>query len=79
MFGSTAETMAAEGRLTYATDAAEAVAEVESGRADVAFLVRPTPIEDVLAVAEAGDSMPAKSTLFYPKAATGLVFNPLSD
>jgi uncharacterized protein (DUF1015 family) len=79
MFGSTAETMAAEGRLTYATDAAEAVAEVESGRADVAFLVRPTPIEDVLAVAEAGDYMPAKSTLFYPKAATGLVFNPLSD
>jgi uncharacterized protein (DUF1015 family) len=79
MFGTPAERLAADGRLTYATDAAEAVGEVQARRADAAFLVRPTRIEDVLAVAEAGDYMPAKSTLFYPKAATGLVFNPLSD
>ena len=70
--------MAADGRLSYADDAQKALADVESGNADAAFLVRPTPVEDVIAVAAAGDYMPAKSTLFYPKAATGLVFNPLS-
>ncbi len=79
MFGTPTETLAADGRLTYATDAAAAIGEVQAQRADAAFLVRPTPIEDVLAVAEAGDYMPAKSTLFYPKAATGLVFSPLND
>ena len=45
------------------------------GQADAAFLLRPTPIDDVLAVAAAGELMPAKSTFFHPKAATGLVFN----
>ena len=79
MFGTPTEELAADGRLTYGTDAAEAIGEVQAHRADAAFLVRPTPIEEVLAVAEAGGYMPAKSTLFYPKAATGLVFNPLSD
>jgi uncharacterized protein (DUF1015 family) len=79
MFGTPTETLAADGRLTYATDAGEAIGDVQAHRADAAFLLRPTPIEDVLAVAEAGDYMPAKSTLFYPQAATGLVFNPLGD
>jgi uncharacterized protein (DUF1015 family) len=79
MFGTSAETLAADGRLTYATDATQAIADVQEHRADAAFLLRPTPTEAVLSVAEAGDYMPAKSTLFYPKAATGLVFNPLSD
>ena len=79
MFEATPEELAAEGRLTYADDARKALAEVESGKADAAFLVRPTPVEDVISVAAAGDYMPAKSTLFYPKAATGLVFNQLSD
>jgi uncharacterized protein (DUF1015 family) len=77
MIGATSEDLAAQGRLTYVSDAGVAVAEVESGRADAAFLLRPTPIEQVLAVAAAGEHMPAKSTFFYPKAATGLVFNPL--
>jgi uncharacterized protein (DUF1015 family) len=45
----------------------------------VTFLLRPTPIEHVMAVAAAGEHMPAKSTFFYPKAATGVVFNPLID
>lgn len=77
MIGATAEELAAQGRLTYVSDSQGAVAQVESGRADVCFLLRPTPIEQVLAVAAAGEHMPAKSTFFYPKAATGLVFNPL--
>ncbi len=36
-----------------------------------------TPVELVQEVAEAGESMPPKSTFFYPKIPTGLVFNPL--
>jgi uncharacterized protein (DUF1015 family) len=79
MCGTTPENLAAAGKLAYYDDALKALAEVQSGRADAAFLVRPTPVEDVLAVAAAGDYMPAKSTLFYPKAATGLVFNPLGE
>ena len=39
--------------------------------------MRPTPIEQVEAVAEAGETMPPKSTYFYPKLLSGLLFNPL--
>ena len=44
--------------------------------ADAAFLLEPTPVASILDVAGAGDVMPQKSTYFYPKALTGLVFNP---
>jgi uncharacterized protein (DUF1015 family) len=79
MTGFTSAELSADGRLTYTADAAAALAAVDSGEADAAVIVRPTPIHDVLAVADAGDFMPAKSTYFFPKAATGLVFNPLAD
>jgi uncharacterized protein (DUF1015 family) len=79
MIGSTSAELSANGRLTYTADAFEAIAAVDEGRADVAFLVRPTPVEAVLSVARSGGFMPAKSTYFHPKAATGLVFNPLWD
>ncbi len=79
MIGTQTEELAADGRLTYSPDAAHAIASVDSEQADAAFLVPPTPIEDVLAVAAAGEHMPAKSTFFHPKAATGLVFNTLAD
>jgi uncharacterized protein (DUF1015 family) len=39
--------------------------------------LRPTPVEQIVAVAEAGESMPAKSTFFYPKLPSGLVIHPL--
>jgi uncharacterized protein (DUF1015 family) len=45
--------------------------------ADMAFLLEPTPVADIAAVARDGDVMPQKSTYFYPKALTGLVLNPL--
>ena len=37
----------------------------------------PTPVQRIQAVAESGENMPPKSTYFYPKVPTGLVFNPL--
>jgi uncharacterized protein (DUF1015 family) len=64
--------------MFYARDTAEALAMVASGEYDAAFLMRPTPVEQVREVAAAGENMPPKSTFFYPKLLTGLLFNPLS-
>lgn len=65
-------------QLGYARDAGQALELVRSGRYDAAFFMAPTPIELVQAVAAAGESMPPKSTYFFPKVPTGLVFNPLA-
>ncbi len=64
--------------LFYARDTAEALAMVGSGEYDAAFLMRPTPVEQVREVAAAGENMPPKSTFFFPKLLTGLLFNPLA-
>jgi uncharacterized protein (DUF1015 family) len=65
--------------LQYARDFDQALELVERGEYDAAFFMAPTPIEDVLAVAKTGESMPPKSTYFYPKVPTGLVFNSLVE
>jgi uncharacterized protein (DUF1015 family) len=62
----------------YARDTEEALAMVRSGDYDAAFLVRPTPVAQVRELAAAGENMPPKSTYFYPKLLTGLLFNELS-
>jgi uncharacterized protein (DUF1015 family) len=59
----------------YARDAEQAIELVDSGAYDVAFLMRPTPVEQVRDIAAAGVNMPPKSTYFFPKLPTGLVFN----
>jgi uncharacterized protein (DUF1015 family) len=64
--------------LFYARDVAEALAMVRSHEYDAALLVRPTPVAQVRDIAAAGENMPPKSTYFYPKLLTGLLFNPLS-
>jgi uncharacterized protein (DUF1015 family) len=63
--------------LDYSKSTADAFEAVESGRFDAAFFLRATPVEQVQAVAAAGESMPPKSTYFHPKVPTGLVFNAL--
>jgi len=63
--------------LAYARDLDQARELLGSGDYELAFLLRPTPIEQVQAVAEAGETMPPKSTYFYPKLLSGLLFNPL--
>jgi uncharacterized protein (DUF1015 family) len=65
--------------LGYAKSFDEALELVEAGEYDAAFFMAPTPIERVQAVASAGESMPPKSTYFFPKVPTGLLFNPLTD
>jgi len=62
----------------YARDAAHAREAVDSGRFDAAFLLRPTPVALVREIAAAGVNMPPKSTFFFPKLLTGLLFNPLA-
>jgi uncharacterized protein (DUF1015 family) len=64
--------------LHYSKDLDDAIEAVESGRADAGFFMRATPVEQVREVAATGESMPPKSTYFYPKVPTGLVFNPLA-
>ena len=74
--GMTPEDVEAKRGIAYTASAKEAVGRLE-GAADAVFLMRPTPVEQVRAVAAAGETMPPKSTYFYPKLLTGLVFNPL--
>ena len=77
LFGIGADDVAAGGRVDYTKSAAEAIAMVDGGGdGDVAFLLEPTPVASILAVAREGDVMPQKSTYFYPKPLTGLVINP---
>jgi uncharacterized protein (DUF1015 family) len=72
-----AAALAGGGRVEYTKSAAEAIALVDAGGdGDVAFLLEPTPVASILAVAAEGDVMPQKSTYFYPKPLTGLVINP---
>ena len=63
--------------LDYSKSLDDAIERVESGAADAGFFMRATPVEQVREVAATGESMPPKSTYFYPKVPTGLVFNPL--
>jgi uncharacterized protein (DUF1015 family) len=63
--------------VSYTPQREEAVATVDRGDAEGAFLLRPTRIEDVWAVARRGETMPQKSTYFFPKLTSGLLFHPL--
>jgi uncharacterized protein (DUF1015 family) len=63
--------------VTYTPSATDAVAAVDRGDAQAAFLLRPTRIEDVWEVARRGEVMPQKSTFFYPKLTSGLLLYPL--
>ncbi len=75
--GMTAEDVEAKRGIAYTASADDALASLD-GDTDALFLMRPTPVDQVRAVADAGETMPPKSTFFYPKLLTGLVFNPLS-
>ena len=73
LLGLTPATQEKQENVTYVRDAGEAVNRVLSGEHQVGFLVNPTPMWQVEAVGEAGETMPQKSTLFYPRLQSGLV------
>jgi uncharacterized protein (DUF1015 family) len=77
VFGIDDERLAAGSAVSYAQDEREAVQAVSHRDAELAFLLNATPIEQVLAVADAGARMPQKSTYFQPKLPTGLVLRAL--
>jgi uncharacterized protein (DUF1015 family) len=63
--------------LEYAKSVPDALAMVDGGEFDVAFIQRPVPVEQVRAVAATDANMPPKSTYFFPKVMTGFAFNPV--
>jgi hypothetical protein len=71
--------LAHDGILTYVKDTAEAYRIGSSGQAAAVFILRDMPKHAVSAVAEAGETMPQKSTYFFPKLPTGVAFHPLVE
>ena len=63
--------------ISYTPDWEEAVRRVDEGDAGIAFLLRPTRIDDVFERARRGEVMPPKTTYFFPKLLSGLLFHPL--
>ena len=76
-FGLTEDDISHLKGMGYSRTDAEALALVLDGDFDLAFFLRPPPVEQVREIAAAGVNMPPKSTFFYPKVPTGLLFNPL--
>ncbi len=77
--GMTGEDIDSLEHLGYSRAAGQALELVQTGAYDAAFFMAPAPIEQVQALAAAGESMPPKSTYFFPKVPTGLLFNPLAE
>ncbi len=65
--------------VRYTPSAVAAEEAVRSGRAEAAFLVRAPTLEQVTAVARAGALLPEKTTYFFPKLTSGLVFSPFDE
>ena len=78
ILGMTTDDIAAKRGIGYTPSIDEALAKLDAGDYQAGFILRPTPVEQVREVAANGETMPPKSTYFFPKLLTGLVFNPLS-
>jgi uncharacterized protein (DUF1015 family) len=70
--GITLQAATKEMNLTYEREASAAIAAVNSGRAQVSFLLNPVDVEKVVEIATANEVMPQKSTDFYPKLLSGI-------
>ena len=70
--GITPQAVTAEANLTYEREALGALDAVDSGRAQISFLLNPCDVEQVMKIATAGEVMPQKSTDFYPKLMSGI-------
>jgi uncharacterized protein (DUF1015 family) len=63
--------------IGYSKSIEDSLALLSDGTYDVAFILRPIPVDQVRAICESDENMPPKSTYFFPKVPTGLVFNPV--
>jgi uncharacterized protein (DUF1015 family) len=77
------EKLARESNIEYIKDLGDAIETsvrlVDTGKAQAVFFVNPTRIEQVQAVAAAGEKMPQKSTFFYPKLYSGLTIHRVAE
>jgi uncharacterized protein (DUF1015 family) len=73
LLGIDAAAMAKQSNLLYTHDTSEALARVDAGEVQAAFLMNATSVSQVLDACEQGHVLPQKSTYFQPKLATGLV------
>ena len=78
ILGMSTDDIAAKRGIGYTPSLDEALAKLDAGDYQAAFVLRPTPVDQVREVAAEGETMPPKSTYFFPKLLTGLVFNPLA-
>ena len=78
ILGMSTDDIAAKRGIGYTPSIEAALGKLDAGDYQAAFLLRPTPVDQVRAVAAAGETMPPKSTYFFPKLLTGIVFNPLA-
>ena len=77
ILGITEEQLSLSTSIAYTKDVDEALGKVRSGEMQVALILNPTALRDVITIAENDEKMPRKSTHFYPKPVSGLVFYPM--
>ncbi len=70
--GITMQAVTKEANLTYEREAANALAAVDSGKAQVSFFLNACDVEKVVEIATANEVMPQKSTDFFPKLLSGI-------
>ncbi|MGB6595638.1 MAG: DUF1015 domain-containing protein [Candidatus Acidiferrum sp.] len=71
-FGITPQAVTAERNLSYEREASAALDAVDRGAAQIAFLLNPVDVDQVMRIATAGEVMPQKSTDFFPKLLSGI-------
>ncbi|WP_433972342.1 DUF1015 domain-containing protein [Tunturiibacter lichenicola] len=72
LLGLDQETITRLGNVRYIREAEEAISLVQSGDANIAFLIKPITLDQLRDISLSGDVMPQKSTDFYPKLLSGL-------
>jgi uncharacterized protein (DUF1015 family) len=77
ILGITEEQLSLSTSIRYTKDVEEALGKVRAGQMQVALILNPTALQDVITIAENEEKMPRKSTHFYPKPVSGLVFYPM--
>lgn len=77
LLGITSEDAAAQKNITYCKDPDEAFSRLGQGEFQAGFFLNPTRFDQIREVALGGERMPQKTTFFYPKLPTGLVFHDL--
>jgi uncharacterized protein (DUF1015 family) len=75
--GLSEEDILAKRGIGYAKSVEDSLRLIEQGAYDAAFILRPIPVQQTKEICESDANMPPKSTYFYPKVLTGLLFNPL--